>query len=63
MNNEGEVKIVVVGDDNSGKTCLIRSYGEKKFQQPYEPTISDTYEGHCNYNGHEVSLKVWDTPG
>lgn len=60
---ESEVKIVIMGDDNVGKTCLIKKYGEKHFQNLYTPTVSDTYEGACTYNGKEVNLKVWDTPG
>ena len=57
------VKVVVVGDGAVGKTCLITAYGENRFPSDYIPTVSDTYEGPCEYEGAEVALKIWDTAG
>ena len=57
------VKVVVVGDGAVGKTCLITAYGENRFPSEYVPTVSDTYEGPCEYEGNEVALKIWDTAG
>ena len=57
------VKVVVVGDGAVGKTCLITAYGENRFPDDYIPTVSDTYEGPCEYEGSEVALKIWDTAG
>ena len=57
------IKVVVVGDGAVGKTCLITAYGENRFPTEYIPTVSDTYEGPCEYEGREVALKIWDTAG
>ena len=60
---EKTVKVVVVGDGAVGKTCLITAYGTSNFPDEYVPTVSDTYEGPCTYEGTEVDLKIWDTAG
>ena len=60
---KNSVKVVVVGDGAVGKTCLICAYGENRFPSDYIPTVSDTYEGPCEYEGKEVALKIWDTAG
>ena len=60
-----DVKVILVGDDKAGKTCLVEAYNGQKVvdRQKYEPTISDTYVGNCSYNGQDIKVKVWDTPG
>ena len=51
------VKLLAVGDDNVGKTCLLLSYtnGKSKralsFEQgSYQPTVFDTYEAECKHS-------------
>ena len=39
------LKIVVVGDGNVGKTCLLWKYGENKFAEEHVPTVMDTFGG------------------
>jgi GTPase SAR1 family protein len=54
QSGKDRVKVVVVGDGKVGKTCLICSYGENRFPNDYIPTVYDTYEGPCEYEGKEV---------
>ena len=57
------MKVVVVGDGEVGKTCLITAYGENKFPDKSTPTVSDAYEGAVEYEGKELKLHIWDTAG
>jgi small GTP-binding protein len=53
-----KVKIVIVGDEAVGKSCLISAYGMNKFPTENIPSVFDTYEGPCEYEGKEVVLKI-----
>ena len=39
-----DFKIVVVGDESTGKTCLITAFAENRFPSVNEPFINDSYE-------------------
>jgi len=56
-------KLVVVGDGNIGKTCLLLSYIKNEFPKDYVPTVFDNYlsDVSCNNQLHKVVL--WDTAG
>ena len=36
-------KVVVVGDGDTGKTCLLLSFSQDKFLTDYVPTVFETY--------------------
>ncbi|EGC38107.1 hypothetical protein DICPUDRAFT_149292 [Dictyostelium purpureum] len=57
------IKIVIVGDDGSGKTCLIYRLAENKFPQDYIPTIYGGYVGEFQFGPNKVQLAPWDTCG
>ena len=57
------VKVVVVGDGEVGKTCMIICYAEDQFPNEYRPTVFDAYKGNMDYQGREVTLHIWDTAG
>lgn len=48
---EPSVKCVVVGDAAVGKTSLIQSYLENRFNHEHVPTASDIYNGKCGAPG------------
>ena len=58
-----ERKCVVVGDATVGKTSLLISYTSNSFPRDYVPTIFDNFAVNLPYNGHAISLGLWDTAG
>ncbi|KAI5181571.1 Ras-like protein gene family, member A [Nematocida sp. AWRm80] len=58
-------KILVVGDSGCGKTCMLISYSEGKFQKEYVPTVFErsTLSYKDEVEGREIKLDIWDTAG
>ncbi len=52
-------KIVIIGDANVGKTCLINRFNHNKFQES-SPTIGAIHHSKTVEN---VNLDIWDTAG
>ncbi|XP_068156767.1 uncharacterized protein RhoU isoform X1 [Drosophila tropicalis] len=57
------IKCVLVGDGAVGKTNLILSYLENRFQAEHVPTASDIYNADVNVNDSPVHLTLCDTAG
>ncbi|CAI6361838.1 unnamed protein product [Macrosiphum euphorbiae] len=56
-------KVVIVGDGESGKTCLLRVFFEDIFPEVYVPTVFDFYSTEIEVEGKKVALDLWDTAG
>ena len=60
----GRVNIVIVGDDNVGKTSLVMTYVGSAFPTEYRPSVYDCITTHINMGGNEMyQLTLWDTIG
>ncbi|XP_031466806.1 ras-like GTP-binding protein rhoA [Phasianus colchicus] len=53
-------KLTVVGDDCSGKTCLLFALCHNQLPTFYEPTLFDTYATDIEEDGKEMKLFLFD---
>ena len=59
-----EMKIVMVGDIDVGKTSIIARFIRNQYNQSTQPTIGASYMWkECVLNGEKVKYAVWDTAG
>lgn len=58
-------KVVVIGEQSVGKTCILQRLVDNTFNPNTPPTISNsTSKFTCTApNGKEVTLTIWDTAG
>ncbi len=56
-------KLVVVGDGECGKTCLLIVFIKDEFPSGYVPTVFETYVNDIIVDGYDVELALWDTAG
>jgi len=58
------VRIMIVGDESVGKSCIIKRYCEKRFVSKYLPTIGIDYGATKIYvDKKQVSVHIFDTSG
>jgi Ras-related protein Rab-1A len=63
MDSEYSFKICLCGDRNVGKSCLIKQYFDKTFQEQ-TPTIGiESQTKDINIDGVTVKTMIWDTSG
>ncbi|EAY07501.1 small GTP-binding protein, putative [Trichomonas vaginalis G3] len=57
-------KLVLIGDCNIGKTCMVEKLTKGQINENYKPTIG---AGHtcwtCTINEDQVDFQIWDTAG
>jgi len=56
-------KLVVVGDGECGKTCLLIVFSKDEFPEYYVPTVFETDVAGTEVDGRRVELALWDTAG
>ncbi|OHT13028.1 small GTP-binding protein [Tritrichomonas foetus] len=63
--NQSVRKVVIVGDHNVGKTCIIQRLIERRFNADTHPTIgSSTQTYHTTTtSGKPITMQIWDTAG
>jgi small GTP-binding protein len=60
---EREVKMVVVGDQAMGKTCLVWAYAKHEIPPDYVPSVVEHYVVKRQWADTEITLQLWDTAG
>ncbi|KAL4502160.1 hypothetical protein ABPG72_000395 [Tetrahymena utriculariae] len=59
-NQNKSIKILIFGDNNTGKSSLLIRYFQEKFNDnPYQQAL-DTYEKPRKIGNEEIFLKIWD---
>ena len=62
--NEINVKLLIIGDTNVGKTSLLLRYIDDYFPDKYMATIGVEYRvKEIEYRGFKIKLQLWDTAG
>jgi len=58
------IKLLVIGDSGTGKTCLIRKFSENNFTPEFVSTMGiDFRTRDIDVNGKKVRFQIWDTAG
>ena len=58
------MKVIVVGDGQVGKTCLITRFVKNNFLTEYKKTLGVDYlQKTMQVEGDDVTFHVWDTAG
>ncbi|KAJ6481209.1 P-loop containing nucleoside triphosphate hydrolase protein [Mycena vitilis] len=55
------LKLVVVGDDGVGKTCMLTSHTKNKFPTEYVPTVFESWAVTVMVGEQPYQLGFWDT--
>jgi len=58
-----DIKVVMVGDGNVGKTSLLISYTTNRFPEDHIPTIFEYYSSYAVVNNNPVRMNFLDTSG
>ncbi|XP_075430210.1 transforming protein RhoA-like [Ascaphus truei] len=56
-------KLVIVGDEACGKTCLLIVFSKDEFPEVYVPTVFENYVADIEVDNRQVELALWDTAG
>ena len=56
-------KLLIVGDGDCGKTCLLTVFTKRRFPTTYIPRTFEGYVADIQIDGKTVELALWDTIG
>ncbi|XP_071100779.1 rho-related protein racA-like [Haliotis cracherodii] len=56
-------KLVAVGDEAVGKTCLLIGFSTGSMPEEYKSTVFDNYNSTLVVDGEPICLGLWDTAG
>ncbi|TKR70015.1 hypothetical protein L596_022088 [Steinernema carpocapsae] len=58
------LKFLIIGNTNTGKSCMLHRFIEKKFKPTSSHTIGVEFGSKClTISGKKVKLQIWDTAG
>lgn len=58
------LKAVLVGDANVGKTSLLRQYTSNIFEKNYSMTVGvDFCFKNLKHKNNDIKIQIWDTAG
>lgn len=58
------MKLIVVGDSGTGKSCLLHRFVEDSFSEEQTQTIGVEFGAKIvQLNGERIKLQIWDTAG
>ena len=63
MSIDGSFTIGMLGSGGVGKTCVVLSFTQSKFDPEYFPTIQDFFEKNITVGEKSYNLKIIDTAG
>ena len=64
MNDNKEIKVVLVGESQTGKTSLLNRFRGEQFDENTKSTIgASCYNLELEYKGKPMVFQVWDTAG
>jgi len=59
-----QIKLLVIGDQCVGKTCLLLQYANASFSPNFISTIGIDFKiKHSTIDGKRIKLQIWDTAG
>jgi small GTP-binding protein len=62
--NGKSVKLVMVGPQSAGKTCVCNYFVDRNFTLDQQPTVaSESRSKTMTVKGEEIKLRIWDTAG
>ena len=64
-NSRTDLKVILVGDERSGKTCLLKRLTEDRFSESHKPTLYDEFETKIlvNFGKREYKLSLVELGG
>ena len=58
------LKLVMIGKENVGKTCIVSRFSKDFFNDINGPTIGSSYvRKNMEINNRKIILNIWDTAG
>ena len=64
MDYDFAIKIIIIGDSNVGKSCILTKFIDNEFNSKNNTTIGVDYKSYrTNYLNQDIKIIIWDTAG